>query len=289
MRRISELGGNRPLAILGGRTLKENHEWWLDRERRGANSGGPNWVPPPPRADEPPPETDNEAEALKWHLERCGVPDRIAAVLQAGPSETHAVQAVRQWWGLGRGFMLLHGDTGGGKTVAACSAFLRMRRTVRWRGGEYADWDSADCAFITAGELSRLGYFSDDAKALLEHVGKVTCLVLDDLGAELASESWQATLLDIVAERHGRTRCRTLLTSNVSARRPEAGKPSPFEARYGARIARRIRDSGSVVAVEADRSDEPRGGASGAVQSSAEHGGHVPARRIVPTQEGRAP
>ena len=87
----------------------------------------------------------------------------------------------------------------------------------------------------------------------MRHLGKVTCLVLDDLGAEMMSESWRATLDSLLAERFGRTRCRTLITTNVSARRPpdNPSSPSPFEERYGARIARRIRESGSVVSVEA--------------------------------------
>lgn len=250
MRSIRELCSNRRFDILGGRTMAENFEWWLDRERRGANTGGPNYVRPPPHHEEPP-EEGAEADKLHVHLERCGVPERVAKVLEAGPHPTRALQAVRQWWGVGGSFMLLHGESGGGKSVAAASAFLRMRRVTRWQGGSHEDWDSAECAFETADELARFGYFGEEGHQLLKHLGKVTLLVLDDLGVEMASESWRATLDALLAERFGRTRCRTILTTNVSAARPGKDKPSPFEERYGARIARRIRESGSVVAVEA--------------------------------------
>lgn len=255
MKRVGELMGssNQRFPILGGRTLAENYEWWLDRCRRDANIGGANWVRPPDVVEPGPPERGDEDEQLRRHLERCGVPDRIGLILMGKLDETHPVQTVRQWWGLGTSFILIHGATGRGKSVAAASALLRMKRTVRWDGGERTSWDSSECAFETANELAGYGYFSEEGHQLLDHLGKVTCLVLDDLGAEMMSESWRATLDALLSERFGRTRCRTILTTNMSARRPTKDAPSPFEERYGARIARRIRESGTVVAVEAER------------------------------------
>lgn len=246
-RTLKEIAGNKRYEILGGRTLAENHEWWLDRCRRDANIGGKNHVPPPPR-EEYPPEPGNDAELLRMHLERAVVPDRIANVIHGGLEERDAVQALRRWWGFGKSFALLFGESGGGKSVAAASAFLNMRRVIRWDGGRHEEWDSAECAFQSADELARLSYF--DSTKLLDHLGRITCLVLDDLGVELMTDSWRATLDALLAERFGRTRCRTVLTTNVSARKPGPDKPSPFEVRYGARIARRIRESGVVIAVE---------------------------------------
>lgn len=251
MKRLRDTASNRPLAVLGGRTLKENYEWWLERERRGANSGGPNYVPPPRLPEAPPPAEDGtEREKLRLHLERCGVPERIIDILDGGLTETAAVQSVRAWWGIGGSFKLLHGESRAGKSVAAATVFLRMRNVVRWDGGSREDWDSAECAWVTADELARLGYFSEEAHQLLEHLGRVACVVIDDLGAEMHSESWRATLDSLLSERFGRTRCRTVLTTNLSAKRTSKTEPSPFEQRYGARIARRIRESGSVTAVE---------------------------------------
>lgn len=252
MKSIKELAGNKRFAILGNRTMAENYEWWMDRCRRDANIGGKNHVAPPPRDDEFPPEANTDAEKLHAHLERSGVPDRIAEVLRTGLQPTDAVESVKHWWGFGKSFMLLHGTSGKGKSVAAASAFLKMRRVTRWDGGSHEEWDSVGCAFETAAELARFGYFSDDAHRLLKHLGKVTCLVLDDLGVEMMSESWRATLDSLLAERFGRTYCRTILTTNLSCKksRDKPNEPSAFEERYGARLARRIRESGSVVAVE---------------------------------------
>jgi DNA replication protein DnaC len=125
-----------------------------------------------------------------------------------------------------------------------------MRRVLRWQDGGYEEWDSAQCAFESAHDLSRVGYFDADGATYFRHLGKVALLVLDDLGAEMLSESWVATLDGLLAERFGRTGCRTVLTTNVSAKRETHNATSAFEQRYGARIARRIRESGNVVAVE---------------------------------------
>lgn len=254
--RLGQAGGKR-LDVLGGRTLKENHAWWLDRERRGANGGwgtrngpGPNYVQPRPRPDDLPPETADPSEALRLHLTRCGVPDRVAEVLTAGPDERDAVTVVRHWWGLGQPLLLLHGTTGGGKTVAACTAFLRMRRTVRWEGGAAEDWDSAGCEFVTAGELARGSYFGPEAAEARRHLERVTLLVVDDLGAELMSDGWASNLTELVTHREARAHARTVLTTNVGCRPVAHGRPSPFEARYGSRVARRIRESGAVVHVD---------------------------------------
>lgn len=254
MKSIGELlgkGSGKHLAILGGRSGRENHEWWLDRCRRDANQGGLNHVAPVAAA-EPPPDPGEAPELLRLHLERSGVPERVADILRGNLDVTPPVRAVRNWWGTGASFLLLHGDTGRGKSVAAASALLEMRRVVRWNGGERSRWDSSECSFESADELARMSYFGEEQHQTMKHLGKVTCLVLDDLGAELMTEGWRATLDALLAERFGRTRCRTVLTTNVSTRRPKDGVPSPFEERYGTRIARRIRESGAVIAVGAE-------------------------------------
>lgn len=239
------------MAILGGRTMAENHAWWVDRCRRDANIGGVNWVAPEAKPETQSPEAGDDAELLRLHLERAGIPDRLGSVLRGKLYDTEPVVALRRWWDAGSSFLLLHGETGSGKSVAAASAMLKMRRVVRWDGGQHDGWASSECSFETADALARNSYFGEEAHQLVRHLGRVTCLVIDDLGAELMSEGWRATLDAILAERFGRSRCRTVITTNISAKRPSKDAVSQFEERYGSRIARRIRESGSVVAVEA--------------------------------------
>lgn len=262
MKRLNQLGGNQRFEILGGRTLRENHEWWLDRVRRDANIGGKNHVPPPDRPEALPAETDDAAQAARTHLNRCGVPPRVAELLCVAPepsqgpsrafSERPAVAVVRGWWGLDLRFLILYGETGTGKTVAACSTFLAMRRTVRWDGGSTEDWDSAACGFWTAAELARGSHFGDEAEELRRHLEGLTLLVIDDLGVELAHEGWQSSLESLIDNRDGRPHSRTVLTTNLSCKRSrrDPNAPSPFEQRYGARIARRIRESGTVMSID---------------------------------------
>lgn len=258
MKRIGELAGNQRLAVLSGRTLKENYEWWLDRERRGANGGhgtrngpGPNYVPPAPRPDDLPPETKDPQEGLQAHLRRVDVPDHARALLVRGLRPTEAVGAIQGWFDRGKPLALLYGESGSGKTVAACIPFLQLRRTLRWGDGQADDWDSVAGAFWSAVDLARAPLYGKEADALHAHLERVTLLVIDDLGVEPSTEGWHSMLTDLVGQREARERTRTILTTNLSCRRQRSSPdaPSPFEARYGGRIARRIRESGAIIAV----------------------------------------
>lgn len=228
---------NRRFVVLGGRSLAENAAYWAERNNSNVIAL-PTYEKLPERYD------------FREHLGRCAVPSRLVDVIASGAEETPVVQATRKWLDSDASFLLLHGETGGGKSLAAALVFERARDTVRWVGGEMQRWNSGDCYFIAASELSRGSYFDDDSRRLIRHLKRVRFLVLDELGAELASAPYLSTLDEVMTERFGDARRRTVLTSNVSARRPANDKPSPFEERYGSRIARRIRESGTVVAVE---------------------------------------
>jgi len=248
--------------VLGGRTLAENAAHWQAQWAKGLGNVWPSGPGGPPRQLPP-----DEELNLPLHLARCGVPDRAASVVVAGADMDErylsTVLAVREWMEKGGGFLLLHGVSGAGKSVAAATIFLAARETLAWPGGGVTRYESSACAFMAVSDLSRDSYFDADARALLDHLKRVRLLVLDDLGAELLTPGYLATLDELVRVRFEDPRARTVLTSNVSASRPRGpdGKPlldatgqpkvSPFEERYGARIARRIRESGKVVACEA--------------------------------------
>jgi DNA replication protein DnaC len=65
-------------------------------------------------------------------------------------------------------------------------------------------------------------------------------LVIDDIGTEVQTPSWQQVLDDVL---DARWQCSlaTVLTSNLSAEN--------FKTRYGERIADRIRDDGCVASL----------------------------------------
>lgn len=226
-------------AFLGGLTLAECAEKYREQQAAAAAEN-----PPPPPA--PIDELD-----LPLHLARCGVPDHMASVLVGGAEDTGPVRAVREWMETTAGFLVLHGPSGAGKSLAAATIFLAARDDIRLADGTIIKrYDSRDCAFVEASMLSRDSYFSPEAREFVALCKKRRLLVLDDLGAEVASGPYLSTLDEIITARFEDRRLRTALTSNVSAQRPSLEKPSPFEERYGARIARRIRESGKVVAVE---------------------------------------
>lgn len=237
--------------VLGGRTLAENAAHWAQQHAAGKGLVWPNGPGGPARDMPPADELD-----LPTHLGRCGVPDNMASIIVAGAEPNATVLAVREWMERGGSFLLLHGASGVGKSLAAATIFLAARETLGWteNGGRrgVTRYDSASCAFMPVTDLSRESYFDTDARDLVSLLKRRRLLVLDDLGAEMLWPGYLATLDDIVRARAEDPRARTVLTSNITAKRdPKApDRPSLFEERYGARVARRIRDSGTVVACE---------------------------------------
>lgn len=258
MKSIGEImRSQKRFEVLSGRTLAENARHWEGQWAKGLGVVWPHGPGGPPRAAVVADECD-----LPMHLARCGVPDHMAQIIVAGPEMNATVLVVREWMEKGGSFLLLHGQSGAGKSLAAATIFLAARETLRWEAGGLTRYDSGACAFMAVSDLSRESYFDADARALVDHLKRVQLLVLDDLGAELLTAGYLATLDELVRVRFEDRRTRTVLTSNVSAARdkktPE--RPSPFEERYGARIARRIRDSGTVVACHGRQSLPPEGG-----------------------------
>ena len=260
--RPNEVPAFRKLAVLGDKTMAEN---FADFDARWAKGEGAPDLPYGPRyaGHWPPgwrlgdakrvmPIRDERAE-LEAHFTRVGLPIRLADVLRAGVTECLAVKRVRDWHASASSLLLLHGDPGGGKSVAAASAFMLQKRK-HWTGVG-VEWNSLG-AFIDAADLAS-DIFSDETKELLAYLGESDLVVLDELGAEVDSNPWRSALDNLINTRFSNPKLRTIIATNVSAKRPSHDKPSPFEVRYGSRIARRVREDGLVYCVTKDELREP--------------------------------
>ncbi len=154
-----------------------------------------------------------------------GVPAKdIPRILAEQVEPTLAVRTVEAWLQQDRvWFLVLSGDPGSGKTVAGGIAVAR--------GG------------------GRLVHVTDlcGAKFDGERVAAyqaATLLVIDDLGVEALDEKGRdRALLDRILDARYAGRRRTLITTNLAE--------ADLRARYGRRIARRLREVGRVVQLRA--------------------------------------
>lgn len=164
---------------------------------------------------------------LAERMQASGVGSRTREAAESA-TDTPAVFAARQWLATGRTWLLLAGDVGTGKSVAAVWAALEVAR----QGGTVA--------FRRAAEVARLSGFDAGADELA-HLKRVTILVLDDLGTECTTEWGQSILHELLDARHDDRR-RTVVTSNL--------KRADARARLGDRLSDRVQQDGRVVWLE---------------------------------------
>ncbi len=124
------------------------------------------------------------------------------------------------------GTWVLSGGVGAGKTMAAHTWLLREVSTSR-------------VGFVSAHHFGRLSRYAGK----IERYSAPQRLVVDDLGVEYADEkgSLQSDL-DELLDARVRAGRGTLLTTNLGA--------SDFRARYGERIASRVREGGGWLSVD---------------------------------------
>ena len=187
------------------------------------------------------------------HLSACGVPLRNIELLTSGTAleDTAAVLGVRQWLRSGKGFLLLAGGFGTGKTTAACAA-LKMARSAAWFIGDddlpVQSWnyDHRMGLFARAAELSSTSPYAQEGRGVWSRVRRVPWLVVDDLGMERMDNAgiW-AEQFDLLVDcryggdGRGQRELRTVFSTNLD----EEG----FTARYHGRVMDRIKDAGLVV------------------------------------------
>ena len=164
---------------------------------------------------------------------------RVLATVLAGPAETESTGAVAEFdankalWCL-----LLMGGVGCGKSTAVgamvYAAAASAQRNPPLRGDERRHMMPV---WVRAVEASRLSGFGEDTEARLRGWRRARLLVVDDLGTELMTPTWQQALEDVLDYRYQHS-LRTVLPTNLTA--------AEFKARYGARIVDRIRQDGMV-------------------------------------------
>lgn len=150
-------------------------------------------------------------------LEELGWPRR--ALDHAETSyESHAIEIVRSH-GDREGILVLSGEKGSGKTVAA-AAWAMARNT--------------GTSFVTAMKYARTSRFSEVRDRI---IGGCRALVLDDLGAEYADDkgSFVADLDELVNAFYSDRR-RLIITTNCDS--------VQFAERYGERISDRLAECG---------------------------------------------
>jgi len=165
-------------------------------------------------------------------LERLGCPPRAVALWDSGKGRPTAASAALERMGQeGKCLTLLTGDTGVGKTCAAV-AYLASELLLDAR-------DDLPVLFVRATECARMGLYDEGDKKLAHQMRTATALVIDDLGAEFMSDGsiWRTVLDEVIDTRYG-DGLATVLTTNLTA--------EAFKARYGERIADRIRHAGVV-------------------------------------------
>jgi DNA replication protein DnaC len=146
--------------------------------------------------------------------------------------ETPAIAHARRFLALDRRdkwALVLGGDKGQGKSVAAAWWLSQVARDVKLSPAAFRRWWSVN-------DLQRLGNWAPE----LEQLWSVQTLVIDDLGAEFsdAKGNWASMLYGLV-EKRSANYLRTLITTNL-------GGPD-MRARYDERIVDRLA-SGALFA-----------------------------------------
>lgn len=185
------------------------------------------------------------------HLRKCGVLDRAVQLLTSpGLKTTPAMSGAEAWVNMDSKsrptFLMLMGETGTGKSVAAALA-MRLARSFYLRPSDGVVswcWTSNAGKYLEAQGMADL-CFSDSGRRALDRASRLKVLVIDDIGAERMDQQgfWQAAFGSLISERED-ARLPTVVTSNLKA--------EAFVERYGARVYSRIKGDSMVVACGAE-------------------------------------
>lgn len=165
-----------------------------------------------------------------------GTEGRMRRLLQLGwpklamehalePVETEALEAVRSWSPSTRNMLVLVGDRGSGKTVAATWRALRDPRPSFY-------------SFAHAGEVARLGRYSREWATVMN----APALCLDDVGSEYLDKhgSFASDFEELLNKFYSMKRP-LVITVNITAKE--------FGTRYGGRVVDRLVEAGRWVTI----------------------------------------
>lgn len=176
-------------------------------------------------------EKKKHAAAAKHSLElmryrRALVPSAIAKLIASGQRSLRRTDALDELLARDSKLVIvLAGNPGSGKTVAACT------RLGERDGGR----------LVRGTELVELGADWRDRKALAA-IRSASVLVIDDLGVEYR-EAKLASRLDDILDARISAKLQTVITTNLAAK--------AFEGRYGGRVWSRLHQHGAYVELDA--------------------------------------
>lgn len=190
-----------------------------------------------------------EVERQVGYCTARGVPLRAARHVAGVCRDTPAMTATRSWWQSDKCLLVLAGPKGVGKSVAAAWVVAQQPKsgppTSRHVDAGMPDFSNSRNGrprpgwrvgprFVDAAGLARVNRY--DAAQVDELVCAAT-LAIDDLGVEFvdAKGAFASLLDEVINARYG-NELRTVITTNLPAK--------DFKARFGERIADRIREAG---------------------------------------------
>lgn len=175
-------------------------------------------------------------------LTRLGVPANEMFLALKNDKPTEAIRMARLWWGGDRHSfpaLVMAGDVGVGKTVAAAWVALEWARSFPWNALPSGP-AATPMVWIDGPGMRKLGEWGDEAQDLLRDAERAELTVLDDAGREGDRRAYEA-LSDVLMARVDRNRS-TVLSSNM--------KGEMFRARYGIALADRLRSRAVIVSAK---------------------------------------
>lgn len=170
--------------------------------------------------------------------EEFGVPiDLAVAVCDCVIKTTDAVQHVEQWLPTDASLLVLAGDVGTGKTLAAANGLVAWWRWYLSFRGRHPDrpvlarGKDGFPTWATTFDLARAAPWD----RVVERWKRCPFLVIDDVGEEESTGKFLALFGGILSARHAAGH-RTVVTTNLTG--------ATFAKRYGTRITDRLREGG---------------------------------------------
>lgn len=167
-----------------------------------------------------------------------GVPVKdVEAIAVKGLEDSIAMQHAREFEGAKQYILILSGPAGSGKTTAAANWLVRAGPIL---AAAKFGLKLHPPMFITATRLFRASRYDTD---LMDTIEKARKLVVDDIGTEYSDQKGFVTsFVDGLFNSRYEHLLPTVFTTNL--------RVDDFKARYGERVARRIRRVGKFVSIE---------------------------------------